>query len=626
MKKTIGIFAHVDAGKTTFSEQLLYHTGMIRQVGRVDHKTALLDTHEIEKKRGITVFSDQAYFSYKEDEYYLIDTPGHVDFSPEMERTIAILDYAIVIISGFNGVQSHTETVCELLIQAKVPVMFFINKMDAQHADKSRTMQSLKKHFGSPIDFDTLDYESLAECSEALMEAYFEDRLEEDLFMDEARTLFKRGMIHPVLSGSALKDQGIDRLLERLHQLTVVDYRIEGLSGCVYKVSVDQGIRYTFIKLTSGMVRVRDVIGEDKVTGIKKVFGRKLESMPQMVAGDVAALTGLSLKVGDTFGTNQRFHYSVVPTLRTKLMFDHVHNLKDVYRDMKILEEEDPALMVTYSPKKEITLGVMGTIQLEILEELIPARFGYRVSFEDPQILYKETIDDEVVGCGHFEPLKHYAEVILKIRSGKRGSGIIFYNECSADALTTGNQNLIRHHVFEKAHRGILTGSELTDLEITLVTGRAHNKHTEGGDFREATIRALRQGLEQAKNILLEPMYEAVIKVPFTDMGKVLADVTALHGTAETMQDGNDVIITAKVPVYTFKDYQLRLMNSTRGRGCMKVKVIDYEPCHNPDDVIEQIGYDKVTDNEYPSSSVFCSKGKGYAVSWNDAEEHMHCL
>ena len=626
MKKTIGIFAHVDAGKTTFSEQVLYHTGMIKQVGRVDHKNTLLDTNEIEKKCGITIFSDQAYFSYKEDDYVLIDTPGHVDFSTEMERTIAILDAAVVIISGIDGVQSHTETVVELLKEAKVPMMFFINKMDAQHADKEKVMQSINKHFGNSIDFTSLDYESLAEYSEELMDAYFEGRLKENVFMDEAKVLFQQGIIYPVLSGSALKDQGIDRFLNILDQLIVTDYRIDGLSGFVYKVKIDQGVRHAFIKLTGGTLKVRDRIGDEKVTGIKRVFGGKLERIPQMVAGELAAVTGLSLKVGDTFGRSQKFHYSLIPTLRSKLIFDQALSLKDVYRDMKMLEEEDPALMVMYSPKKEITLGVMGAIQLEILEELIPERFGYSVSFEDPQILYKETIDDEVIGCGHFEPLRHYAEVVLNIRPGKRGTGIVFYNECSVDDLTLGQQNLIRHHIFEKNHRGLLTGSELTDLEITLVTGRAHNKHTEGGDFREATIRALRQGLEQAKNILLEPMYEAVIRVPFTDMGKVLTDITTRKGRAETTQDGDDVIISAHVPVFTFKNYQIRLTNITKSRGRMKLKVSGYEPCHNTDHAIEQIGYDKVTDNEYPSSSIFCSKGKGYTVPWEDAKEQMHSI
>jgi small GTP-binding protein len=626
MKKTIGIFAHVDAGKTTFSEQVLYHTGMIKQVGRVDHKNTLLDTNEIEKKRGITIFSDQAYFSYKEDDYVLIDTPGHVDFSTEMERTIAILDAAVVIISGIDGVQSHTETVVELLKEAKVPMMFFINKMDAQHADKENVMQSINKHFGNSIDFTSLDYESLAEYSEELMDAYFEGRLKENVFMDEAKVLFQQGIIYPVLSGSALKDQGIDQFLNILDQLIVTDYRIDGLSGFVYKVKIDQGVRHAFIKLTGGTLKVRDRIGDEKVTGIKRVFGGKLERIPQMVAGELAAVTGLSLKVGDTFGRSQKFHYSLIPTLRSKLIFDQALSLKDVYRDMKMLEEEDPALMVMYSPKKEITLGVMGAIQLEILEELIPERFGYSVSFEDPQILYKETIDDEVIGCGHFEPLRHYAEVVLNIRPGKRGTGIVFYNECSVDDLTLGQQNLIRNHIFEKNHRGLLTGSELTDLEITLVTGRAHNKHTEGGDFREATIRALRQGLEQAKNILLEPMYEAVIRVPFTDMGKVLTDITTRKGRAETTQDGDDVIISAHVPVFTFKNYQIRLTNITKSRGRMKLKVSGYEPCHNTDHAIEQIGYDKVTDNEYPSSSILCSKGKGYTVPWEDAKEQMHSI
>lgn len=626
MKITIGIFAHVDAGKTTFSEQLLYHTGMIREAGRVDNKNAAMDTHEIEKKRGITVFSDQAYFVYKSDEYYLIDTPGHVDFSAEMERAIGILDVAVVMISGIDGVQSHTETVVELLREAQVPIMFFINKMDAAHADKRIVLQELNKRFGNAVDFNAVDYEALAEHSEVLMEAFFEDRLEEEVFLKEAKTLFKCGLIHPVLSGSALKGQGIDLFLKRLDQLAETADNAETLSGTVYKVKVEKGVRHAFIKLTGGTLKVRDRIGNEKVTEIKKVFGRKMESVQEISAGDVAAITGSTLKAGQAFGDGKSFACSTAPVFRTKLDFDTSLSRKDVYLDMKVLEDEDPSLQIGYSSNQEITLGIMGAIQLEILEELIPERFGYRVSFEEPQILYKETIAGEVLGCGHFEPLRHYAEVILKIRPGKRGTGISFFNECSLDHLTVGNQNLIRHHIFERTHRGILTGSELTDLEITLVTGRAHNKHTEGGDFREATIRALRQGLEQAKNVLLEPMYEAVVRVPFTEVGRVMTDITVMHGTAEAEQAGDDAIITAKVPVFTFRDYHSKLMGLSGGRGRIKTKVIGYETCHNQEEVIDQIGYDKITDTEYPSSSIFCAKGKGYTVPWMEAKGQMHTL
>ena len=626
MKQTIGIFAHVDAGKTTFSEQLLHRTGMIREIGRVDHKNAALDTHEIEKRRGITVFSDQAYFTYKGNEYYLIDTPGHADFSSEMERTIGILDAAIVIISGIDGMQSHTETIADLLQEAQVPMLFFINKMDAKHADKETVFQVLNKRFGNVVDFDNVDYESLAEHSEILMEAFFEDRLDEGLFLKEAKELFLESLICPVVTGSALKGDGMDLVLLRLHQLTETKYPMEELGGKVYKVKVEQGVRYAFIKLTSGTLAVRDLIGEEKITEIKKVFGQKMESVQRIEAGDLAAVTGLSLKAGEGFGSSQGISYSIAPVFRTKLVFDSDQKPMDVFLDMKTLEDEDPSLRVVYSSKKEITLGMMGVIQLEVLEELIPKRFGYSVHFEDPQILYQETIDSCVLGCGHFEPLRHYAEVILKLEPGKRGSGIVFHNTCATEALTIGQQNLIRHHIFERTHRGLLTGSALTDLEITLVTGRAHQKHTEGGDFREATIRALRHGLEQAKNVILEPVYEVFIRVPFTEVGRVMTDMMVMHGTAEAKQDGEDAIITGRVPVYTFANYALKLTSATGGRGRARVKVAGFEPCHNPEVVIEEIGYDKVTDVEYPSSSIFCSKGKGYTVSWEKAKAAMHSL
>jgi translation elongation factor EF-G len=343
-------------------------------------------------------------------------------------------------------------------------------------------------------------------------------------------------------------------------------------------------------------------------------------------AGDIAALIGVSLKVGDTFGDASSIEFEMMPTLVTRLSFDSSLNPKDIYKDMKILEEEDPSLLVNYSSKKEITLGIMGTIQLEILKEVIPARFGYKVDFMDPQIIYKETIQSSVIGCGHFEPLKHYAEVILNIEPAKKGEGIIFENKCSTDHLTVGSQNLVKHHLYEKAHRGVLTGSEITDIKVTLLTGRAHNKHTSGGDFREATIRALRQGLEQAETVLLEPMYEALIRIPFTDMGKVLTDITTAHGTAETAQDGDDIIITARVPVYTFKDYHGKLLSITSGKGRMRLKVIGYDVCHNQEEVVEEIAYDKITDDEYPSGSIFCTKGKGYTIPWEEAKAHMHTI
>jgi len=629
MKKTIGIFAHVDAGKTTFSEQLLFHTDMIRTVGRVDHKNTLLDTHDIEKKRGITIFSDQAYFKYKEDDYYLIDTPGHVDFSAEMERSIGIIDYAVVIISAIDGIQSHTETVYELLEKANKPILFFINKVDASHADVSQVLTELDHTFGNCVYFDQkLPYEALAEYSEVLMEAFFEERFDETLYISEAKREVKNCQLRPVLSGSALKDTGIDYFLEMLHQLTETCYPKETLSGMVYKIKYDNKLRQTFIKLNSGVLSVRDMLGEEKVTEIRRYFGTKYETVQTVYAGDVCAVIGVqNLKVGDTFGTEETISFEMHPTLKTKVDFDKSMNPKDVFRDMKILEEEDPSLLVEYSSKKEITLGIMGTIQLEILEEVIPERFGYQVTFEDPKIIYKETIKNTVLGCGHFEPLKHYAEVILKLEPNQNGDGITFESKCSTDDLHIGHQNLVKHHVFEKVHRGILTGSEITDIKVTLTTGRGHNKHTSGGDFREATIRALRQGLEQAENVLLEPIYQAIIKIPFTDMGKVMTDITKLHGTAEPpIQEGEFVVIKAFVPVATFKDYNIRLSNITSGRGRLRLKVIGYDVCHNPDEVIEMIAYDKITDDEYPSSSIFCTKGKGYTVLWDVAKDHMHCI
>lgn len=629
MKKTIGIFAHVDAGKTTFSEQLLFHTHMIRSVGRVDHKNTSLDSHDIEKRRGITIFSDQAHFKFKNDDYYLIDTPGHVDFSAEMERSIEIIDYAVIVISAIDGIQSHTETVYELLEKYNKPILFFINKTDAAHADVHAVFEALNMTFKNCVLFENdLPYEALADHSDNLMTSFFDDNFDENLFIDTSKDLIKNGELRPVFLGSALKDIGIDYFLDYLDKLTYTHYENTERSGIVYKIKYDQKLKQTFIKLNAGKLSVRDHIGEEKITEIRRYFGTKYESIPEMVAGDVCAVIGIhNLSVGEGIGSAASLEYNIQPTLKTKVTFDNKINPKDVYRDMKQLEEEDPSLLLSFSIKKEITLGIMGNIQLEILDEIIKERFGYKITFEEPQIIYKETIRNTVLGCGHFEPLRHYAEVILQMEPNGIGTGITFESVCSTDHLNIGHQNLVKHHVFEKPHRGILTGSNITDLHIKLLTGRGHNQYTAGGDFREATIRALRHGLEHAENVLLEPMYQAIIKVPYTDMGKVMTDITTLHGQAQPpIQEGDYVIIHARVPVYTFKDYNKRLSNMTSGRGRLRLKVIGYDVCHNPSEVIESINYDKIRDDDYPAGSIFCSKGKGHTIPWQESRDHMHCL
>lgn len=636
MKKTVGIFAHVDAGKTTFSEQLLFHTDVIRTRGRVDNKDTFLDTHEVEKRRGITIFSDQATFSYNENTYYLIDTPGHVDFSSEMERSISILDYAVIIISGVDGVESHTETVYDLLKSQKKPIFFFINKMDQNHANLENIILELKNSLSeSAIDFGGGFSENVAEeismYNDELLEFFLENGYNEKLWDEHIVNLIRNQEIMPVFYGSALKDIGIDFFLENLDKYTETNYDRSDLSGIVYKIKHDsKKVRNTYIKLLSGELNVRDFVEEEKITQIKMHNGFRSTMVDSVFAGDVFSVTGINnLNAGDSFGKNvDNATYKMLPTLKSKLTFDASTNPKDVLSDMRILESEDPSLSVAWvTQNSEILIGIMGVIQIEILQEVILNRFGYSVNFEEPSIIYKETIDDEVIGYGHFEPLKHYCEVHLKLSKGKEGSGVTFDSKCAVENLSIGHQNLVRHYIFERAHNGILTGSELTDVKITLLTGRSHNMHTSGGDFREATLRALRQGLEQAKSVLLEPVYSARIIVPMTFLGRVISDIQKSFGESEaSKQMGDNVMIQAKVPVSTFKNYSTELASFTSGRGRVSLRASKFWPCHNQEEVIDKIEYRKDLDVEYPSSSIFCTKGKGYTVKWDVAKDYMHCI
>ncbi|MGV3465229.1 MAG: GTP-binding protein, partial [Heyndrickxia sp.] len=524
--KTIGILAHVDAGKTTFAEQLLFHTKSIPQRGRVDHKDAFLDSHYIEKARGITVFADQAIFDYHDAHYTLIDTPGHVDFSPEMERAIQVMDYAIIIISAVEGVEGHTETVWNLLKKHHIPTFFFINKIDRVGADVHRVLEEIRINLTEDVchidnfckdgQMEEPLIEFLAERNESLLDDYMAIGYEKNKWLNEMRKMINNNSIFPLASGSALQDTGITDFLEKLDALTISDYTAETpFSGRAYKIRYDEsGTRTTFIKALNGTLKVRDEISyqhedreiSEKITQIRKYNGKKYQVVDKVVAGELFAVTGLSaVSAGDGLGILQeKALYEIIPTLKSRVIFEPSLNVKEVLKCFRMLDAEDPSLMVTWEEKfQEIHIHVMGTIQLEVLEQIVLDRFGFKVQFEKPEILYKETIESEVVGYGHFEPLKHYAEVHLRIEPGERQSGVTFDSVCHPDDLPFSYQNLIRHHLFEKEHRGILTGSALTDIKVTLLTGRAHIKHTSGGDFREATLRALRQGLEKAENLLL---------------------------------------------------------------------------------------------------------------------------
>lgn len=649
MNKTIGILAHVDAGKTTFSEQILYHTKSIRSRGRVDHKNSFLDNHKIEKERGITVFSQQGTFEYKGSTYYIIDTPGHMDFSSEMERAIQVMDYAVIIISGVEGIQGHTETVWNLLRKRNIPVLFFINKIDRIGASAKSVIEDIKLNFTKKVCFinKSLENEELtseiiefiAEQDESLLEKYLEDKYDKQLWLNSMKKLIKTNQLFPCFSGSALQDIGIEDFLENLNILTYTEYnKEEKFSGRVYKIGHDeQNNRLTYIKALSGSLKVKEKIGlgfqndfHEKVNEIRIYNGDKFINVDKAEVGQIFAVTGLtSANIGDGIGTlKDKATYEMVPTLKSKVIFDKTLNVKKVLSCFKILESEDPALNIIWNEKfQEIHVYIMGIIQLEVLKSLMEERFGVLIDFGPCEILYKETILDTTIGYGHFEPLGHYCEVHLKLEPGKRNSGIIFGNSCHADDLTVGNQNLVKTHIFERDHHGILTGSTITDVKITLLTGRAHNKHTSGGDFREATFRALRQGLEKTKNVLLEPYYSFKMEVSLDCMGRVLADIQKLKGSFDAPETiDTRVIIKGRGPVAKFMNYSVEFVSFTKGKGKLSFMFDGYDICHNEEEVIESIDYDKNVDIEYTSTSIFCSKGQAFLVKYNEAEKYMHCL
>ena len=647
MKKAFGIFAHVDAGKTTFSEQILYYTKSIRKKGRVDYKEAFLDSQKVEKERGITVFSDVGTFSYDGDTYYLIDTPGHIDFSPEMERTLSILDYAILVVSAVEGIQGHTETLWNLLKNRKIPTFIFINKIDRVGADVNKVYQQLKRRFSEDIcllsnnslmNLSDEEIEFIAGKDEELLNLYFEDNYNNQLWINKLKFLVKERQIFVASSGSALLDQGVREFLDIFNKLTMTNYELADIfTGKVFKIRYDEkGTRITYIKALSGLLKVKDELvynhnGEEireKVNEIRAYNGVKYEIKDVASAGDVFAVTGISnMKAGMGIGIEDSTE-EMIPTLTAKVLYDSTVNIKEVLKYLKILESEEKTLNVQYDEiLKEMHINVMGKIQLEVLKEIIQERFNLNVEFDKPEILYKETIGNEVNGYGHFEPLRHYAEVHLKLLPGERGEGIVFENRCHNDYLTPGQQNLIKTHIFEKKHRGILTGSEIDDIKVILITGRAHIKHTEGGDFREATKRALRQGLDSAENILLEPYYNFKIEVDNQLLGRVLSDVQKMNGTFNEQQSvGDRVIITGRGPVATFMDYSLEFQALSKGKGGLSLMYGGYDVCHNAEEVIERIGYNKDADPEYTSSSIFCAKGVGYSVKGDEVVNYMHCL
>lgn len=630
---TIGILAHVDAGKTTLSEAVLYKGGAIRKMGRVDYKNAFLDTSALERERGITIYSSQAQLEWKDLEITLLDTPGHVDFSSEMERTLPVLDYAVLVISGTDGVQGHTETLWSYLEQYQIPVFLFVNKMDLPGTEQRRVMENIRARLSERcVDFTDVGseefLENVAMCDEKLLETYVEAGtllLPEDIRMPVARR-----EVFPCFFGSALKMQGIGELLDALADLSQPAHYGSEFGARVYKITRDaQGNRLTHMKITGGELRIKMTVkGEEKVNQIRLYSGERYDFAESVCAGTVCAVTGpVSTVPGEGLGAEEgKTHFSSEPVLSYSVIFPEGTDLTKAVRQMKQLEEEDPSLHVQWDEASgRILVQPMGEVQLQILKSVIGERFGLAVSFDEGSIRYKETIRDSVEGVGHFEPLRHYAEVHLWMEPLPSGSGLEFAAECSEDKLDINWQRLVLTHLAEREFPGVLTGSPLTDMRITLAAGRAHLKHTEGGDFRQATYRAVRQGLMQAESVLLEPFYNFRIEVPQEQVGRVMADIRRMSGSFDIQPEREGMsVLVGSCPVATMKEYSVELASFTGGRGHISCTFDGYKPCHNAQEVAAQIGYDCERDVENTADSVFCSHGSGVIVRWDEVKEHMH--
>ena len=640
MKKTvISILAHVDAGKTTLSEALLYTVGQLKKLGRVDNKNAFLDSYELERRRGITIFSKQAVLKTQNMEITLLDTPGHVDFSSEAERTLQVQDYAILVISARDGVQPHTETLWRLLSRYDVPVFVFVNKMDLDGTDKNAVLAELKKRLSDNcVDF-TASEEELSEnaalCDEKLMEKYLEQG---EISGEEISAAIKERKIFPCWFGSALKLEGVAEFIEGLEKYTLKQYYGSEFGARVFKISRDpQGNRLTYMKITGGSLKARSVISysakdgekrlEEKANMLRIYSGEKFEPTDEVTAGGVCAVLGLSATYpGQGHGYEKDFFKPVLePVLTYRVLLPAVISPVEFLPKLRQLEEEDPQLLVSGNATGEIYVHLMGEIQAEVLQSLVEERFGVHIEFDHGSIIYKETVAAPVEGVGHFEPLRHYAEVHLLIEPGEPESGITVDSLCREEVLSKNWQRLIITHVLEKTHRGVLIGAPLTDAKITLVAGRAHVKHTEGGDFRQATYRALRQGLMKAENVLLEPYYAFRLEVPAEQLGRAVSDIRVMDGKiASPESDGITAVITGRAPVSEMRSYQSDVMAYTKGKGKLALFPDGYSPCHNAEKVITAAGYDPEADLENTPDSVFCSHGAGVTVKWYDVEKYMH--
>ena len=635
----IGILAHVDSGKTTLSEGLLYASGALRKLGRVDHGDAFLDTDALERERGITIFAKQAMLTVGEREFTLLDTPGHVDFSAEMERTLSVLDYAVLVISGSDGVQSHTRTLWRLLARYEVPTFLFINKMDLAGTDKSALMERLTQTLSAEcIDFSAPPQErdeALALCDEAALESLLERGSIDDSLISE---MIKSRKVFPCFFGSALKMDGVEDFLSALARFTVAPEYPSEFGAKVFKISRDaQGGRLTWLKVTGGALRVKAPLSyraqnqdyQEKADQLRLYSGIKFRALDEAVAGSVVAVTGLSHSyVGLGLGTEAEASAPLLqPVLTYQLVLPDGADAHSALTKLRELEEEDPMLRIVWDEHSgQIHVQLMGRIQLEILRRRILDRFGLDVTFGEGSIVYRETIASPVLGMGHFEPLRHYAEVQLLIEPFPRGTGIQLASNLATDALDLNWQRLVFTHLLEREHAGVLTGSALTDVRFTLVAGRAHLKHTEGGDFRQATYRAVRQGLMQAESLLLEPYYDFRLEVPAECVGRAMTDLQNMGGTVDSPQSvGENTVLTGYAPVRTLRDYFTDVAAYTRGRGQLSCAVRGYETCQNQDEIVALLGYDAERDTDNPASSVFCDHGGSITIPWNEVAQHVHC-
>lgn len=645
-KAVIGILAHVDAGKTTLSEALLYVSGSIRRLGRVDKKDAFLDTYDQERERGITIFSKQAVLRGKSAEITLLDTPGHVDFSTEMERTLQVLDAAILVISGCDGVQGHTLTLWKLLKRYQIPVFLFVNKMDRQEAEEAAVFQNIKEQLSEAcISFSQPDteafYESIAVCEEDALNAFLEEgRLGKELI----QRLIGERKIFPCFFGSALKVSGVEEFLDALGEYMPERTYPLAFAARVYKITRDeQGNRLTHMKITGGSLKVRDVLAgeemgraasgegskwEEKVNQIRVYSGEKYEAVQEAEAGMVCAITGLTYTfAGEGLGGEKEILYpELAPALLYRVLLPEGVDALKMLPKLRELEEEEPQLHLIWDEKnREIKVQIMGQVQIEIYRNLIRERFGVEADFDAGSIVYRETIGSTVEGVGHFEPLRHYAEVHLLLEPGEPGSGLVIESDCSEDILALNWQRLILTHLKEKEHIGVLTGAPITDIKITLKTGRAHPKHTEGGDFRQATYRALRQGLMQAESILLEPYYAFRLELPDQSVGRAMTDLEQMHGSFTLEHSGEGrAVLHGRAPMALLQEYQKQVISYTRGEGQLYCTMAGYYPCHNTEEIIREKAYDPLGDVENTPHSVFCAHGAGVIVEWDQVPSCMH--